>query len=787
MVFSKITQSRGILIGLLLLSLFAMLSTSAWAQRGPDSPQAGFDRGLPKADIVFVMDESGSFFNDALAVDANVSEIVKVLEASLDYNVGIVGFGGFDGHAGTSYEGQPYVALPLTSDMKAFSDALKKLVTVGKFEYGFNALQLAASAKMEYRPNSSACIVLITDEDSDIDGDHPALVADAISAIQARNAYFLGVVDFDHGTTVEDYGPGPDSIATATDGSIFDIYAFRENPAPVLRQIMFACVRRVQEENGMENGEEPVVTPPDTTDELRIVITRLIEQHDGFLAQLSALITRIELLENREPTGVPAGLEDRLDEFDRNFARINIFLQNLEENFNLFSQRLDANDDAIRSLSISIRALEDNDSAFLARLSELEARIEGLGDNAEIQALIAWRIEASEQLTNLMGLFAQIESMRANFDAFIAAEEAQNSRVAELSARVEALAANLTQMAADLGGRITVLEGRLDQFDAAFADLQTKLGNLESFIGQFQDLSSRLAALQDTVDEHDMEIDRLMELAGTWDQEIATLTSKVSELASQVEELSGLSDRVTDLEAAFESLDARLTDVENALSGRIDTNEAAIGNLQADLEEVQRQIEDLMRELDDSAFALQSDVDSLASSLGSRIQSLLRRIQSLEAGIGPDAETMRQLENLANLISQLQVRLAELSAQQNAQYEELTGRIDTNEEWIMMIEAYLGLGDDKAGASIDDRMSLIEGRLSELAAGQRENQRSLDDLQAALDALRNQLAELEGRTGGESAAIDPARLRAAQRLAELAFLTAVAAIGLSLLFFLSKS
>jgi predicted nucleic acid-binding Zn-ribbon protein len=785
--FSKLTQSRGLLFGLLLLSIFTMLSTSAWAQRGPDSPESDFQQGLPKADIVFVMDESGSFFNDALAVDANINVIARVLETSLDYNIGIVGFGAFDGHGGTSYEGQPYVSLPLTSDMNQFSDALKRLVTVGKYEYGFNALQLAASSEMEFRPNSQACIIMITDEDADIDGEHPAIAADAIAAIQARNAYFLGVVDFDHGTTVEDYGPGPNSVSTAADGSVFDIYSFRENPAPVLREILSACIKRVQDENGMGDGNGETTPPPDTSGDLRLIVTRLVEQQNDFIARLSAILVRLDLLESRDPSGVPADLEDRLDEYDRNFARINIFLQNLEENFALFSRRLDANDEALTSMRVSIAALQDSDAAILARLSELEARIAGFANNEDLNALLAWRTEASEQLASLLALFGQVDSLRADLDALIASEELQEGKLDELSARVETLAANLTQMAADLGGRVTSLEGRLDAFDAAFGALQSKLGDLDAFNAQFQDLSSRLAALQGTVDDHDKEIERLKELAGSWDQEIAALTSKVSDLASQVADLSGLSDRVSDLETALANLDARLADTEDALTGRIDTNEADIGNLQRDLEDAQRQIEDLLRQLEDNAFALQSDLDSLASSLGSRIQSLLRRIQSLEGGVGADAETMRQLENLANLISQLQVRMAELSSQQNAQYEELTGKIERNEEWIMMIEAYLGLGDDKEGTSIDERMNAIEARLSELAANQRESQRSIGDLQNALDALRNQMAELEGRTGGESAAIDPARLRAAQRLAELAFLTAVAAIGLSLLFFLSKS
>ena len=748
--------------------------------------------GLPMGDIVFVFDESGTFFDDHDAVKRNLNVIVPLLKGVIDYQFGLVGFGSYRGHGGTSYAGQPHVHQTLTPDVDTFSEAMDGLVKQGKPEYGYAAIQLATSDQLGFRAGAAPCVIMITDEDADISVDHPVTRDNAIAAIQRAEAFFLGVIAFDFGTSMEDYGPLGGSIAQVTGGQVFDIEEFREDPAPVLREIIASCILNVQE-NGVPDGP-PDTTPPDndngnqdgdgggglfggnTQIDLAPIVTRLIDEHGTIFARLRIIEEKLNKLD--VTIEIPVTIDERFLHIERTIAGFNVFFENIDANFTQIDARFGAIEQGMTSIRASIAELHDNDIALAARMSEIETRLSALEANGDFSELLAWREAAEAQLVALHaqhdGIMAELESLRASHAGF-------GEQFADLTTRLNAVEAHLSDLSASLNARIAELEAHLAAFDARFAELNAQLENLD-----VSALSAELSGLRAIVNQNTNMIETLRGMAATWDQDIADLNAAVSDLSSQLAELQSLSEKVAELQASVDTL-AATTDT---LDVRVTANEDAISSLTAELHAIQLEIEDLLQKLDDNAFALQADLDSLASSLGSRIQSLLRRIQSLEAaGTGPDQETLDQLESLANLISQLQVRMAELTSKQNAHYEELTSRIDLNEEWIMMIEAWLGLGDNKEGqTNIDARMAAIESALSDLSAQLRESQRSIGDIQRSVDELRDRVGELEARpAGGDGNAVDPARLRAAQRLAELAFLTSVAAIGLSLLFFLSNS
>jgi PKD repeat protein len=209
----------------------ALLLASFIALVGEQPAQAA----NPPADIVFIIDESGSMGDDINAVKANVGNIATQLEAHVDPLYGLVGFGAYAGHWGAGY-GQPHTHTDLT-DTASFSTALNGLVANGGFEPGVQATIYAMNNLTNWREGAGVCVVLITDEDSD-GGD----LATARAALDSRNAVWFGIVNPGYGNTASTYGPNTGSLSAHTGGSTFSIYAFRSDPQPVLDALIQKCI-----------------------------------------------------------------------------------------------------------------------------------------------------------------------------------------------------------------------------------------------------------------------------------------------------------------------------------------------------------------------------------------------------------------------------------------------------------------------------------------------------------------------------------------------------------------
>lgn len=197
---------------------------------------------LPSGDIVFIIDESGSMGDDQAEVQARINNIATQLGFAVDYQFGLVGYGA---SFGNPYAGAPRIVLPFTNDLVAFSDAIDSMVANGGFEPGFEATITAMSEPMGFRQSAGVCAILITDEDADISSQAPATRADALAALNTRDAVFLGIVNPTFGTTGNDYGPNPGSLSEATGGAVFSITNFRANPGPVLATIVDVCTQAI--------------------------------------------------------------------------------------------------------------------------------------------------------------------------------------------------------------------------------------------------------------------------------------------------------------------------------------------------------------------------------------------------------------------------------------------------------------------------------------------------------------------------------------------------------------
>ena len=216
----------------------------------PRQPEAQA-QPLPVGDIVFIFDESGTMSSDILEFQANINTIASELSGSVDFQLGLVGFGAKDApNHSLDFHGQAHIHSALTSDVGVFANALDQLTAEGSTEPGFSATVLAMSDEMGFRPGAGVCGILISDADADVIDSAPETRADALAALNGRNAALIAIVRTAHGSTTDDYGPNPGSLSEATGGQTFETSDFRTDQQPVLSLILDSCVEVIEERAG---------------------------------------------------------------------------------------------------------------------------------------------------------------------------------------------------------------------------------------------------------------------------------------------------------------------------------------------------------------------------------------------------------------------------------------------------------------------------------------------------------------------------------------------------------
>ncbi|HUG86180.1 MAG TPA: DUF6531 domain-containing protein, partial [Euzebya sp.] len=215
------TLSRSLIV----LLICALVATGLGIAASPAEAQLG----RPPADIVFLIDESGSMGDDQADVRANADFIASELAKVVDPRFALVGFGA------RAANGDPRLISGFT-DVGGFSSALGQLRTDGGREPGVLATTYAMN-NLSFRFGASACVVLVTDEDSD-----GGSVATAHGALDSRNATWFGIVRPFVGNTATTYGPNAGSLSAHTGGEIFDINDFRQDATEVLDALFAGCI-----------------------------------------------------------------------------------------------------------------------------------------------------------------------------------------------------------------------------------------------------------------------------------------------------------------------------------------------------------------------------------------------------------------------------------------------------------------------------------------------------------------------------------------------------------------
>ncbi len=167
--------------------------------------------GVRLADIVFLIDTSGSMGGEIAAVRDNCVTFADALAASeIDYRLGLVEFG----HSGKDNPG--VIGGGLTADPNLFKQWVSTLTASGSYEPGFEAIRMAIQ-DYDFRTGAHKVFLIITDEDSD---DHNT--ADTIDLILANNVVVHAAVDCNDGASGPDYC-GAGSVREVSGGLLFSV------------------------------------------------------------------------------------------------------------------------------------------------------------------------------------------------------------------------------------------------------------------------------------------------------------------------------------------------------------------------------------------------------------------------------------------------------------------------------------------------------------------------------------------------------------------------------------
>lgn len=211
---------------------------------------------VPRADIVFMVDESGSMAGIQSRVKERIGEIAQGLGVGLDYRLGLTGY------ADDSREqSRSRVLSPITENMDEFLPAVHGLRVTGGAASAFHAV-VRASEDLEYRPGAAVCFVLVSDESYFAPNDRfPETFDDALSALQGHRAPLYTIIST-HAPSQAMWGNG-DGLAGQSGGQSWSTTAFINDASAVLDALVETCVTQatVPELQLTKTSAEDVVEP----------------------------------------------------------------------------------------------------------------------------------------------------------------------------------------------------------------------------------------------------------------------------------------------------------------------------------------------------------------------------------------------------------------------------------------------------------------------------------------------------------------------------------------------
>ena len=197
---------------------------------------------LPKGDVVFIIDESGSMSDDIADVRRNIKTIAGAASGRIDARYALVAFSGV---APGVPANEPFVRTDFTT-AAGLARALTESEHGAGSEMGLYATTYAFTELTGFRPEAASCAVLVSDEPPSFKRDLETDLAEARAALARRNARWFGIVLASDPLVQRTYGPAQGSLADASGGAVFSLRSFRADPSAVLAAVISRCARAVE-------------------------------------------------------------------------------------------------------------------------------------------------------------------------------------------------------------------------------------------------------------------------------------------------------------------------------------------------------------------------------------------------------------------------------------------------------------------------------------------------------------------------------------------------------------
>ncbi|MEM9833045.1 MAG: VWA domain-containing protein [Bacteroidota bacterium] len=280
-------------------------------------PQVGIPR---PADIVFIIDNSGSMGDEQIAIQNSITAFVDDLEAEdINANLGLTRFGqsALGGNPIIENDGQ----LSETSEDFLDNVFIKNFADFsGGTEPGLDAI-LASVSQFNFRTNSQKYFILITDEDNDGLTEPrdvlPVLQQQVVTLYSVINAngFFSGTSQFDYGDLAIDSGGDQYDIVDLIDPSTLQpiIDDIKSNIATEDTYIV-SYKSSNRDLNGIERVVDIKVTSNGESDTVTFMYT------PGAAPLISLAQSTLDLIANPQPVGDPITIQANITDLEEPFT-----------------------------------------------------------------------------------------------------------------------------------------------------------------------------------------------------------------------------------------------------------------------------------------------------------------------------------------------------------------------------------------------------------------------------------------------------------------------------------
>ena len=389
--------------------------------------------------------------------------------------------------------------------------------------------------------------------------------------------------------------------------------------------------------------------------------------------------------------------------------------------------------------SAAMQDLMDKIDELMAQNQELSNKISALESQLD-DALLSAQEKAA-----LESQLAETRAQLAEKEEALLVSQAEVERLQQENADLTSQLANANSRVEELTDKVAELEDEAVVDKKTIDDLNEQINRLNSQIDQLEkELADQLANGLISQEEYQKALDEIAGLKSELEDAKETISELEGENSNLKAENEALKDQIADLYLEIDDLKSEIEDLKNAASvdaATIQELNARLDALNAELAELQAQYNEAVANGSATAAELaeaKAEIDNLKAELA----TALANIATLEAD---NASLTTQVSNLTDTIEELNDLIDTLEAGKNADASviaSLNAAIEALEETVADLEGQL----EEAianGNLTNAELVKVQKELSDAQKALEDARKTAADLQAANDALAAENAQLK--------------------------------------------